>query len=71
MLQPEMTTSFTTSALYDLVNTRLRTGKKTIINSNLGIEDIRRRYSPQIASRLQGEYTMLKFAGRDIRQLKK
>ena len=70
-LGTEMTTSFTTSALYDLVNTRLRTGKKTIINSNLGIEDIRRRYSPQIASRLQGEYTMLKFAGRDIRQLKK
>lgn len=70
-LGTEMTTSFTISALYDLVNTRLRTGKKTIINSNLGVEEIRRRYSVQIASRLQGEYTVLSFYGRDIRQLKK
>ena len=69
-LGTEMTTSFTISALYDLVNTRLRTGKKTIINSNLSIEDIRRRYSVQIASRLQGEYTVLSFVGRDIRQKK-
>lgn len=70
-LGTEMTTSFTISALYDLVNTRLRTGKKTIINSNLGVEEIRRRYSVQIASRLQGEYTVLRFVGRDIRQMKK
>ena len=70
-LGTEMTTSFTISALYDLVNTRLRTGKKTIINSNLGIDDIRRRYSVQIASRLQGEYTVLSFVGRDIRQIKR
>lgn len=69
-LGTEMTTSFTISALYDLVNTRLRTGKKTIINSNLSIEDIRRRYSVQIASRLQGEYTVLSFVGSDIRQRK-
>lgn len=70
-LGTEMTTSFTVSALYDLVNTRLRKGKKTIINSNLSIDDIRRRYSVQIASRLQGEYTVLSFVGRDIRQIKK
>lgn len=69
-LGTEMTTSFTVSALYDLVNTRLRTGKKTIINSNLSIEDVRRRYSVQIASRLQGEYKVLTFVGRDIRQRK-
>ncbi len=70
-LGTEMTTTFTVSALYDLVNTRLRTGKKTIINSNLNIDEVRKRYSTQIASRLQGEYTMLIFAGRDIRRLKK
>ena len=69
-LGTEMTTSFTISALYDLVNTRLRTGRKTIINSNLSIDEIRRRYSVQIASRLQGEYTVLSFVGQDIRQRK-
>lgn len=70
-LGTEMTTAFTVSALYDLMNTRLRKGKKTIISSNLSGEEIRRRYSVQIASRLQGEYTVLKFAGRDIRQIRK
>ena len=38
---------------------------------NLSIEDVRRRYSPQIASRLEGEYRVLPFFGDDIRLLKK
>ena len=70
-LGTEMTTSFTISALYELINTRLLNGKKTIISSNLSPEEIRRRYSSQIISRLEGEYHMLKFYGRDIRLLKK
>lgn len=70
-LGTEMTTAFTISALYDLINTRIRTNKKTIISSNLTADDIRRRYSPQIASRLDGDYKLLRFAGRDIRKIKK
>ncbi len=70
-LGTEMSTSFTVSALYDLINTRVRSGKKTIISSNLGPEEIRRRYSPQIASRLAGEFTLLRFVGRDVRMMKK
>lgn len=67
----EMTTAFTISTLYDLINTRLAAGKQTIINSNLDIDEIRNRYSPAIASRLQGEYQKLSFYGRDIRLIKK
>ena len=70
-LGSEMTTAFTISALYDLVNTRLAAGKQTIINSNLDIDEIRKRYSPAIASRLEGEYQKLSFYGRDIRLIKK
>jgi DNA replication protein DnaC len=70
-LGTEMTTAFTISALYDLVNTRLAAGKQTIINSNLDIDEIRKRYSPAIASRLEGEYQKLSFYGRDIRLIKK
>ncbi len=70
-LGTEMSTSFTVSTLYDLINTRVRSGKKTIINSNLNLEEIRRRYSPQIASRLAGDFTLLRFVGRDIRLQKK
>ncbi|MDR0446993.1 MAG: ATP-binding protein [Oscillospiraceae bacterium] len=66
-LGAEMTTSFTTAALYELVNTRLITGRKTIISTNLSPDELSRRYSPQIASRLEGEYRILKFYGSDLR----
>lgn len=69
-LGTEMSSSFVTSALYTLLNTRLTTGKKTIISSNLTIEELGKRYSAPILSRLQGEYNVLKFYGRDIRLLK-
>ena len=70
-LGTEMTTSFTVSALYDLVNTRLTRNKRTIINSNLSVNELYQRYSPQIASRIEGEYHVLNFYGHDIRLLKK
>ena len=70
-LGSEMTTPFVQSALYTLINTRLTAEKKTVISSNLSMDDVRRRYSPQIASRLEGEYRSLPFYGEDIRLLKK
>lgn len=70
-LGTEMTTTFTISALYELLNTRLITGKKTIISSNLTLEELHRRYNAPIMSRLEGEFQLLKFYGRDIRRLKK
>ena len=70
-LGSEMTSPLIQSALYTLINTRLTAEKRTVISSNLSIEDVRRRYSPQIASRLEGEYRVLPFFGDDIRLLKK
>ncbi|MCL2151813.1 MAG: ATP-binding protein [Oscillospiraceae bacterium] len=67
-LGTEMTTSFTVSALFELINTRLVTGKKMIVNSNLTTDELRRRYSEQIMSRLEGEYQVLTFRGDDIRK---
>lgn len=69
-LGTELTTAFTMTALYSLINTRLSGGKKTIISSNLTRSDLKRRYSPQIVSRIEGEYKTLVFAGRDIRIIK-
>ena len=69
-LGTEMTTAFTVSALYEIVNTRLTTGKKTIISTNLSVSDIAARYSAQISSRIGGEYEALQFYGEDIRILK-
>ena len=70
-LGTEMTTAFTQSALYSLVNGRLLRGGKTIITTNLSEDELHRRYSPQIVSRLEGEYLVLNFAGRDIRAIKR
>ncbi len=67
----EMQSSFVTGALYNLINSRLTSGKKTVINSNLKMGELKRRYSPQVMSRLAGEFQVLTFYGRDIRLLKK
>lgn len=70
-LGSEFTTPFVQAALYELINTRLVEGKHTVISSNLNLGAIRQRYTPQVASRLEGEYLSLPFFGQDIRQLKK
>lgn len=70
-LGTEMVTSFSVSALYQLVNTRLGAGRQTIISTNAGFDELARKYGPQIMSRLEGEYLLLPFSGRDIRLLRK
>lgn len=70
-LGTEMATDFTRSALYTLINTRLIHNRKTIISTNLTSREMTRRYTPQIMSRLEGEYQVLTFTGMDIRQIKK
>ena len=70
-LGSELTTQFTQSVLYELVNTRLVAGRHTVISSNLSMSEVARRYAPQIASRLEGEYEILQFFGDDIRLLRK
>ena len=70
-LGSEMTTPFVQSALYTLINSRLTADRRTVISSNLSMEDVRRRYAPQIASRLEGEYRVPPFYGEDIRALRK
>ena len=34
-------------------------------------EKLQKKYTPQILSRIEGEYQTLPFVGRDIRQIKK
>ena len=69
-LGTELPGNFVTAALYTLLNDRLLAGKPMVISTNLTIDEIRQRYSPQIASRLQGSFLLLPFVGEDIRVLK-
>ena len=66
-LGTEMGGQFVTSALYTLINDRLLSRKSTIISTNLDVESLTKRYSPQIVSRLRGDYTRVAFLGEDIR----
>ena len=70
-LGTEMLTSFVQSAFYQIVNTRLAKGKKTIINTNLTPDEIGARYGAAVQSRIEGEYELLLFVGEDIRKLKR
>lgn len=66
-LGTEMQTSFVSPALYSVINGRILEGRPSIISTNLSLGELSRRYTPQIASRLMGEYVNLMFMGQDIR----
>jgi len=70
-LGTELTTSFTQSAFYNIINSRLTGGKKTLISTNLTDSELAARYIPQIISRIGGEFDTLVFMGRDIRAIRK
>ncbi len=69
-LGAEMATSFSKSALYNLVNTRILSGRPTVINTNLSMKEIEDRYTARVSSRLIGCFNAYKFLGTDIRQQK-
>ena len=62
-----MVTQFTVSALSTVINDRLMAHKPVILSTNLSPEELRTRYSAQIASRILGTYQVLQFLGNDIR----
>ena len=66
-LGTELPGNFVTAALYTLLNDRLLAEKPMVISTNLTIDEITRRYNPQIASRLQGSFNRLTFVGEDVR----
>ena len=67
----EMLTSFVQSAFYRIVNDRLVNRRKTVLSTNLPMEELERRYGEAASSRIRGEYQMLRFFGEDIRVLKR
>lgn len=70
-LGTEMTNSFTNSELFNLINSRLLSSKKTIISTNLTPKEIIERYDDRIFSRLFSKFLILHFYGHDLRWEKK
>jgi DNA replication protein DnaC len=69
-LGTEFRNSFSTSAIYGIINSRLLLEKPTIISTNLTTKEMADFYSERFASRIIGSYDRIAFVGRDIRQLK-
>lgn len=70
-LGTEVTNSFVTSQLFGLINERHLRQRATIISTNLGLEELRDRYSDRVFSRITSNYSLCKLSGPDIRISKK
>ncbi len=70
-LGTEYKSSFSSSAIYNIVNVRLLLKKPTIISTNLTMKEMVEIYSERFASRIIGSYRRIVFVGRDIRQQKR
>lgn len=63
----EFVTPYTISALYELINKRLDSGKKMIITTNFSLKELNDVYAQRLFSRFVGEFNILEFIGEDIR----
>ncbi len=70
-LGTEFTNSFVSSELYDILNTRMREGKSTVISTNLNLQELTERYSDRITTRIFAEYKVFHFYGSNIRLAKR
>ena len=70
-LGTEMNTSFVRSVFYQIVNERLLNRKETVLSTNLPLDKLGEAYGSAVLSRIQGEYQILRFFGKDIRVQKR
>ncbi|OLS03435.1 ATP-binding protein [Tissierella creatinophila] len=66
-LGTEVTNTFTNAEIFNIVNTRIIKGKKTIISTNLTPKEISEIYTDRIFSRILQKFIPLKFYGEDLR----
>lgn len=70
-LGTEFTNSFVASELYNILNTRMREKKSTVISTNLNLKELTERYSDRISTRIFAEYKVYNFYGDNIRLAKR
>lgn len=63
----EFTNSMRFEELFTIINTRLINSKKTIISTNLNLDELQSKYDDRIVSRIIANYSLQKFIGEDIR----
>ena len=70
-LGTEFDTKFTTTTIYNIMNSRMLSSKPTIISTNMSVGDMEKKYDMRIVSRIIGTFGRVEFFGSDIRQKKK
>jgi len=70
-LGTEMMTNFIPPVFYRVVNDRLLNRRRTVLSTNLTVDELGQRYGAAALSRIRGEYQVLLFFGDDIRLLKR
>ncbi len=66
-LGTEVANTFTNAEIFNIVNTRLIGGKKTLISTNLTPKEISDIYTDRVFSRILDKFIPLKFYGPDLR----
>ncbi|CAG7586876.1 Chromosomal replication initiator protein DnaA [Peptoniphilus tyrrelliae] len=63
----EFVNSFTTSEIFNIINTRLLRGKKTLISTNLSPKELSETYTDRVFSRVFQKFVPIRFFGPDLR----
>jgi DNA replication protein DnaC len=66
-LGTEISNTFTNAEIFNIVNTRIISGKKTLISTNLTPKEITEIYTDRVFSRILDKFIPLKFYGKDLR----
>ena len=66
-LGTEIENQYSTANIYNIINTRILSGKPTIISTNYDYSELFEKYDQRITSRINGVYTAMTFVGSDIR----
>lgn len=67
----EISSSYITAMIYNVIDTRIMLAKPTIISSNLTMQELEKRYNERFVSRVLGFYDRMPFRGKDIRAKRK
>ncbi len=70
-LGTEMSSEFSKTELFNLLNSKLLKQKKMLVSTNYSLDGLSNIYSERITSRLIGNFNLCKFYGSDIRLQKK
>lgn len=66
----EFVSAYSSAALFDIINSRIISGKSTVVSSNLNSDKMADLYGARMASRMVGSFEPIPFVGADLRRIK-